>query len=155
MPNTRKHFMCTIAGCKGKHKAQGLCSSHYDKQRFKVHGSRPYNAAVADKYHRSVGGQFKSLRDGAKKRGLEVSITKIDFKLLRLQTCYYCGGPLPPKGHGIDRLDNSLGYLKDNVVPCCYPCNRTKSDMLSPEEMRIIIEHRNMSVIAERMISAC
>lgn len=27
---------------------------------------------------------------------------------------------------GIDRWDNSRGYLADNVVPCCKDCNRAK-----------------------------
>jgi len=28
---------------------------------------------------------------------------------------------------GIDRWDNSQGYLADNVVPCCKDCNRAKN----------------------------
>lgn len=30
--------------------------------------------------------------------------------------------------NGLDRLDSSLPHDKTNVVPCCYRCNRAKSD---------------------------
>ncbi|QFG12937.1 hypothetical protein PBI_MIMI_160 [Arthrobacter phage Mimi] len=30
--------------------------------------------------------------------------------------------------HGIDRVDSSKPYLKTNIVPCCFVCNRMKSD---------------------------
>lgn len=56
------------------------------------------------------------------------------------QECYYC--KLPPsnlktlknsleafKYSGIDRKDNTKGYTKDNVVPCCKICNNAKSDL--------------------------
>lgn len=25
--------------------------------------------------------------------------------------------------NGLDRIDNNIGYIKSNVVPCCGPCN--------------------------------
>lgn len=31
--------------------------------------------------------------------------------------------------NGLDRLDNSLGYTKQNCVPCCAVCNRGKNSM--------------------------
>lgn len=31
--------------------------------------------------------------------------------------------------NGLDRLDNSMGYCKDNVVSCCKTCNRAKWTM--------------------------
>ena len=34
---------------------------------------------------------------------------------------------------GIDRGDNSKGYLPENLVPCCKGCNRAKSTR-SPRE---------------------
>ena len=30
---------------------------------------------------------------------------------------------------GIDRIDSSSGYTIDNVVPCCWTCNRMKGDL--------------------------
>jgi hypothetical protein len=39
--------------------------------------------------------------------------------------CHY-----PPRGgfNGIDRVDNSKGYILGNCVPCCSWCNRAKAD---------------------------
>lgn len=46
--------------------------------------------------------------------------------------CTYCGDT----DHvGCDRIDNSKGHTKDNVIPCCKDCNTVRGDMFSVEEM--------------------
>ena len=30
---------------------------------------------------------------------------------------------------GLDRVDNSIGYILENVVPCCVTCNSMKMAM--------------------------
>ena len=66
---------------------------------------------------------------------------------VRKSTCHYCGKS-PNKPHrkcetflynGLDRVDNSVGYIESNVVPCCYICNKMKGD-LSTE---VFLEHLN------------
>lgn len=60
--------------------------------------------------------------------------------------CYYCGAEpsndniwaksakrISKKGednrfNGIDRIDSSKGYYKENCVSCCTKCNRMKLD---------------------------
>lgn len=54
------------------------------------------------------------------------------------KNCHYCQAPPSNKlkfenkvigrYQGIDRVDNSLGYLTTNIVPCCKHCNSFKSD---------------------------
>lgn len=47
---------------------------------------------------------------------------------LMSQPCHYCdiqGSPYI----GIDRMNNELGYLKTNAVPCCSQCNYAKRTM--------------------------
>ena len=56
----------------------------------------------------------------------EVFITEEEFKTLSEQECYYCGKEGP---NGIDRVDNTRGYKKDNCVPCCKHCNYVKGDL--------------------------
>lgn len=51
--------------------------------------------------------------------------------------CYYCGDT---HRIGCDRIDNSKGHTKDNVVPCCYECNCARNNNFSVEEMKIIGE---------------
>jgi hypothetical protein len=34
----------------------------------------------------------------------------------------------------LDRINSDIGYLKDNLVTCCWDCNRLKSDKYTYEE---------------------
>lgn len=66
-------------------------------------------------------------------------LTFADFQGLIHGQCYLCG-KVPaqisgnrPRGarlyyNGIDRVDNSLGYIEGNVRSCCKKCNSVKSD---------------------------
>lgn len=49
--------------------------------------------------------------------------------------CIYCGDSYRV---GADRLDNTKGHTKENIVPCCFECNCAKNDNFSYEEMLII-----------------
>lgn len=82
-------------------------------------------------------------RQCADKRGFAWKITLEDWKRLTRQPCHYCGEP--PSNHskgryngtyrynGLDRVDNSVGYVLNNVVPCCKRCNCAKSDQTLAE----------------------
>ena len=60
----------------------------------------------------------------AKKRNHKWDLTFQQFKSFWQKPCYYCGSKM--ETIGIDRVDNSKGYLIDNVVSCCEKCNRAK-----------------------------
>jgi len=77
------------------------------------------------------------MKFGAKKRNLEWTLSDKQARYLLSQPCYYCGAQ--PKIHknthslngdfpytGLDRMDNSKGYLLGNVVSCCPTCNFMK-----------------------------
>jgi hypothetical protein len=49
--------------------------------------------------------------------------------------CHYCDGAMPETGIGLDRKNNDIGYILENVASCCQECNRIKSDTLTYEEM--------------------
>lgn len=54
-------------------------------------------------------------------RNLEFDITLQEFESMKNKGCAYCG--LTERIHiGLDRVDNNIGYTKDNVVPCCTSC---------------------------------
>jgi hypothetical protein len=66
----------------------------------------------------------------AKKRNLFFDISYEDFVLITNNVCTYCNELSPNCRHvGIDRVDNSIGYIKDNIIPCCSVCNRMKSQL--------------------------
>jgi hypothetical protein len=51
------------------------------------------------------------------------------FNLMK-QPCTYCGEKsVKPNVNGLDRLDNTKGHIKGNVVPCCDICNTMKQRM--------------------------
>lgn len=85
---------------------------------------------------------FNSVRSiyqyNAKKRNLHWEIDNEHARNLFSSNCYFCG--LEPSNvykntyykqqyNGIDRLNNSLGYTKENTVACCKICNHAKHTM--------------------------
>jgi hypothetical protein len=83
----------------------------------------------------------------AKDRGFTFDLDYDYFKELTKGNCHYCGiepvqvyqlknpktgkirSGVPVYYNGIDRVDSSKGYTKENVVTCCKVCNRAKSNM--------------------------
>lgn len=76
----------------------------------------------------------------AKKKNLDFTISEEEFLELTQSKCYYCGclpastqKSLHKNGdfvyNGIDRVDNTKGYVLSNCVSCCYVCNYMKKDM--------------------------
>lgn len=84
---------------------------------------------------------YAKYKKRAEKAGLEFDLTLNEFKMLTKQNCYLCDvepsqsfnnsqDRIKPYIHnGIDRVDSSLGYVYDNVKPCCSVCNFMKRSM--------------------------
>lgn len=88
---------------------------------------------------RTTKGQFNELKRGAKRRNISVELCLDSFLTIRNNAvCNYCAGPLPETSSGLDRKDNAIGYTLTNVVPCCFSCNREKSDGISFYEYSLI-----------------
>lgn len=110
-------------------------------------------------------------KKSARTRALAWLLTDADVFALAAQGCHYCGAP--PTGqyrpanagseestrlgiflnNGIDRVDNGLGYTKDNCVPCCKPCNYAKSNW-PYDEFLAWIERVHVHQIAKRFAVA-
>lgn len=140
MPKQRKN--CVQCSLKAKHERD-----HKWHLNNKEHRSRKDKTN-----HRSPSYRWHLLKQNAKKRELECSITREQFEEASKRPCLYCKGALDTDsgwGSHIDRLDNSLGYTFDNSVSCCDFCNRIKQDLLSVTEakevIKIIIEMRSKS----------
>ena len=75
--------------------------------------------------------------------------------------CYYCGrrwsnaitfktqryGSYSVQYNGLDRLDVTRGYHMDNVVACCWDCNRARGDR-SMDEFKAWIERIYKAFVA-------
>ena len=81
---------------------------------------------------------FNNYKNSAKNRNYEFKLSFDELKNIIYQSCHYCGSQPHVKKevygdkvitNGIDRIDNNKGYLIDNVIPCCFVCNRAKSTM--------------------------
>lgn len=75
----------------------------------------------------------------AQDRNISFELTKEEVRSLIEQECYYCGQKPVERytaegcagkyaWNGIDRVDNTKGYVLDNCVPCCKQCNFSKRD---------------------------
>lgn len=82
-------------------------------------------------YYHSLVGQYHQYKKRAVKSNFEFTITKEDCKAFYRTDCYYCGGLI--KDLGIDRIDNSIGYVLSNCVPCCSVCNFMKGTLAKDE----------------------
>ncbi len=85
------------------------------------------------KYLESIKGRMVHWKSGAKRRGLEWSVTLEELESIQL-ICHYTGVPLTKQRHSyytvsLDRLDSEKGYTKDNVVFCCEFINRMKQEL--------------------------
>lgn len=91
-------------------------------------------------YNRTLKGRYRTARYTAHKRGISFQIFFDDYcDLVEPNVCEYCEGPLPPSGGALDRVDTSLPYTLENVVPCCHSCNSIKGEHLSYEEAKAAI----------------
>ncbi len=81
-------------------------------------------------------------------RGLVFDLTEDQVSKIIKMDCVYCGSRPSNtikwqrkaethfKYNGIDRADNSRGYVFGNCVPCCKSCNKMK-DQMTPEEFMV------------------
>lgn len=75
-------------------------------------------------------------RKADKKRNQTCDLTR-EFLVNNIfnKECIYCGSS---SNIGCDRIDNNLGHLKTNVVPCCRVCNTTRMNNFTHDEMKVL-----------------
>jgi hypothetical protein len=92
---------------------------------------------------RTPRGRFKVYRDGARARGFTFKLTFEEFMSFWQQPCHYCGDEIQTVG--LDRLDNLIGYLPENIAACCETCNNMKKSLPKDTflaQCRKVAEHR-------------
>lgn len=116
----------------GSIKSCGCKKSEITTECIKKYYINKYKNPVEDRYY----GNYAYYWNDSKR---EFKLTKEEFIELVNSKCHYCGiEPFNFQGNknksvikalnGIDRVDSSKGYTKDNTVPCCMHCNRAKMD---------------------------
>ena len=92
-----------------------------------------------------------------KKRALQrnwaFELSDAQFSLIIIQPCYLCGKEQSDNHkNGIDRVDNTTGYVEGNVQSCCWNCNYMKRDFVYENLMtkfHLIYEYQKVQPIAE------
>lgn len=88
-------------------------------------------------YRQTLKARFNRSKAAAKRRQKNFDLTLEQFQELCDQQCHYCSNELGTKTKtlgGFDRINNSLGYTIDNVIPCCSTCNILRGSNLTQEE---------------------
>ena len=81
---------------------------------------------------------FKTYSKGANARNIEFKLTENEFSTIVGLPCYLCGLTTSDTNkNGIDRCNNTKGYLLDNCKPCCGHCNLLKKDLDYTDILRI------------------
>lgn len=106
----------------------------------RLFGKCPTNKRPEDE--RSLHWSMLELKNSAKTKKLELTLSLEDVKSIIFCNCHYCNNP-PSRFikhtrdvawtkvpvNGIDRMDNTKGYIQGNCLPCCSECNYFKSNM--------------------------
>lgn len=96
---------------------------------------------------------FSDYRARAIKKNLDFSLERALFQGKIDTECFYCDSLASNTKqiickdesfnksydyNGLDRIDNTKGYLEDNVVACCKTCNVAKNTMTHEEYLQFI-----------------
>lgn len=95
---------------------------------------RERNRAWNTSFEGRIAHQLSAYRKIDKTKGFICDLSKDDLRIVKESDCSYCGFPAT----GFDRVDNSKGHSKDNVVPCCKECNVARMDNFTFDEMKVI-----------------
>lgn len=102
----------------------------------------PGTAAALEKLDTSAAFNLALYREQTSTQTMRTAKPDVEAFALTQEGCRYCGEPPAPmpekhtrrkrlsnadwRRNGIDRVDNSKGYVSGNVVACCSTCNRMK-----------------------------
>jgi len=93
---------------------------------------------------------IRGYKKNAEKRNLAWELSDEAVYYITQSDCFYCekSPENEIKSHigingryvynGIDRLDNSKGYIPENVVSCCYRCNIKKKDFSVDSMIKVL-----------------
>lgn len=110
----KKHYICNKC-----FNSKVLLTSRYKNARTTNTKKKMFSHKLSRK--------ITNFMQDAKKRKKLLDFTYAEIGDLMQLPCTYCGEN--ESYNGLDRVDSSLGYIKNNVVPCCAVCNRAKSTL--------------------------
>lgn len=73
----------------------------------------------------NIKNKYNQYKRRCKNKGLDFSISLWKFEFYIGLPCYICK---KESAGGLDRINNNIGYIEKNIHPCCFDCNRMKSN---------------------------
>lgn len=123
-----------------------LCNKIVDKSIFKK--DKCFNCYESQQKHENncnrkmddYDVKYKSLKynTSKKRRDIEFKLEKEDCIKIWDENCVFCN---TDENIGIDRIDPELGYIIDNVQPCCYTCNIMKGTKFNNDKFLSVIKY--------------
>lgn len=120
-----------------KQKERRKLQTSEQKESFKVKYKEYYEK---NKYNISF--RWQHAKKTATRRKKIFLLTLEEYSKIIENKCYYCDDYLKlhnETGSGLDRIDNTVGYVINNVVSCCGNCNLIRGNILTVEETKIAI----------------
>ena len=136
--STYKTYVFKCLDCENLIKAQSSqLKTHSGKCRKCTQKIRPYEHILNELIHTCNN-----------KTNHYIDLKYEDFiNIIENSNCHYCDKKLEfskhtrdensnytSRAYQLDRKNNNLGYIKENIVPCCWNCNRMKSDIYTYED---------------------
>lgn len=110
----------------------------WERQYYKTNKDRYDAQRKAWRIKNPLRTKFLQAKADTKARKLEFKLTYEFLIDLWHEGCFYCkSNLLKETGISADRIDNDIGYLPSNVLPCCGRCNKIRGDNLTVDEMQI------------------
>jgi hypothetical protein len=129
--NTKKQICCNCGKDYEKYltrynKESKLCKHCNETQQVQDDKRKDRERNYKEEYIKNLKTYYKQYIKNALKRNYTMELQFEDFEKLVKQKCYYCDYIKEGEANGIDRVDNSKGYSKENCVACCELCNNIK-----------------------------
>lgn len=120
---------------------------------YRIKNKAKYNRYRNEYRKKNPKGIFDCIKQGAKKRNIELMMTQkefCDWYAVQDRCCFYCKRHeddvvkekdiIQVMAHRltIDRCDNNVGYSTGNIVLCCSRCNTVKGNYFTKQEMLLI-----------------
>lgn len=162
-----KLINCWRIKCKNCSKIRDVTINQLIGIRSRIYCNNCHNAPQGESGLKRL---FYVYNKSAKGRHYDFNLAINEFKTLTSNNCHYCG--LSPTQimrckiynkinewqtyiyNGIDRIDNTKGYILDNCVTCCKICNLAKGSMLYSEFIdylnRICQYRLNNAIVCDR-----
>jgi len=84
--------------------------------------------------------RFRVVKRLARDKKLTLDLTLKQYFGLLSKPCYYCSKDLYGEyGVGVDRIDNSKGYIFTNLLPCCSDCNKGRNQYFTVAEFKVMV----------------